>query len=286
MISEIHQENAVISFEQWATVQRLYKAHLEGRGLDPTGLWPGRLPLSSRSEDTLILNIQGYLTKLVDPFLQSIGAMSTEVIKNCITQGIKTKGVTKIVLNINSPGSGPGVQSLANYIFYLRNIIPIDCICDGEMLSGAYWIGAATRHIYSACETVKIGSIGVVVSSQRKEQAHNLIIARKGKYKAQNLGQTSLSDEERRNLMEEQATYIYDAFTRDIARFRNLPLSDVQAMEGITYLGENAIRAGLVDGFYDLVAWNLFNKVREKEEGHGARLRSDFLNSIISKGEK
>lgn len=260
MISGIFEETALMEPAQWERVQKFYEAYLAGRKMDPAGLWPGMLPLYVVAGDTAIINVQGFITRVIDPFLSSLGATSSEEVKNHILLALKTKGINSLVLNINSPGGTvSGIQGLARLIFQMRNLFPINAITDGQMCSCAYWIGAAARGVYISCDSVTIGSIGMIAYRKRSEDP-SLMTAIHGKHKGK-----ICTEEDMKEDMKDRCEHTYQAFTSDIALFRNIPLSDIIAMEGLTFIGSNAIKAGLADGFYDLLAWNLNNKLVKKE---------------------
>lgn len=277
---------SLITTEEWVKRDKAYDAILNGLEINPADMWPGMQQICGVLGSTLVIHVQGFVTRVVDPILKCMGATSTEEIIKFIVQGIKQKGIEKIVLKIHSPGGDPSAVIVAEFVYKLRNLIPIYCLCDTEALSAAYWIASACKKIYIACETTKLGSIGCIVSGRREKEDNGLIVARKGKFKASSItSATFLSDEEIQKIIEDRITHIYNCFVQDVSRFRGLSSVDIETMEGLTYIGSNAIRAGLCDGFYDLSAWNISGEVKEREEGEGLRLRVDFLNSV-DKGEK
>ncbi len=285
MISGFSSES-LMTKEEWVKRNKAYDAILNGLEISSSDMWPGMQPICNVLGSALVIHVQGFITRVVDPILKCMGATSTEEIIKHLVQGIKQNGIEKIVLKIHSPGGDPFAVIVAELVYKLRNLIPIYCLCDTEALSAAYWIASACKKIYIACETTKLGSIGCVVSGRREKEHNGLIVARKGKFKASSIiSATSLSDEEIQKILEDRVTHIYDCFVQDVARFRDLFPVDVETMEGLTFIGRNAIKAGLADGFYDLTAWNIFGEVKEREEGEGARLRADFLSSV-DKGEK
>ena len=187
-------------FGEWAIsaarlqeLARIYEAYLTGKEVELSTynyqLFPGRPPIYKMiSDNTAQINIHGTISKQLDPLMLSLGAVSTINIAKHFLQCLRTSHIKEIVFNIDSPGGQvPGTQSLANLIYENRGLKPIYAICDGEMLSAGYWIGAAADKILLAAETNEVGSIGVlsqIRQSKKENPDYQITDVTEGKYKA------------------------------------------------------------------------------------------------------
>jgi ClpP class serine protease len=255
MSTALFEKTALVSYDHWQRIQDFYEAYLEGRELDTRQLWPGVLPLYQISQDTATINIQGFLTRVVDPFLKSIGSTSYQEIKQCLMRAATQEGIKKIILNFDSHGGTVhGASGLAHLIYQLRNVIPVYAITDGIMSSAAYWLACGASKILISCETAEVGGIGVLAQRKKLEDP-DIVTAAHGKHK---LKQTEAR-------IKERTEHLFEAFTSDVSRFRGIPVSDIKAMQGLTYIGKNSITAGLVDGYYDILQYELCREIKMKE---------------------
>lgn len=202
-----------------------------------------------------LISIEGVIAKRMNLFTQISGGTSTEVVANELQQALAAPAVNSILLAIDSPGgSVDGTQTLAEAIYAARRIKPVVALASGVMASAAYWIGSAAHAVYVADATTLVGSIGVVashvdVSQSEARQGVKTTEIYAGKYKRIASSYAPLSDEGRKT-MQDQVDHLYSVFVGDVARYRDVSVSVVleSMADGKVFVGEQALRAGLVDG--------------------------------------
>lgn len=277
MISiNLFQETWCISSSILIELSDIYQAYLEGRDVDFKAfnltLFPAKPPLFEMcNESTARINIIGPIVKHQDPLFISIGSVSSIKIAEHFLQCLRTEYIKEIILNVDSPGGlVSGIQALANLIYESRGVKPILAICDGQMLSAGYWIGAGADKIYIASETVKVGSIGAIskLKGRRNQPDSDVEVTEfvVGKYKhcesPHREPQPDLT-----NYKQQTLEHIYNAFINDIAKFRGVSPKTVKRKmaDGRVFQGSEAIDAGLVDGFYSLKDYHLHGNVIKKQ---------------------
>ena len=169
------------------------------------------------------------------------------------TEAIADPNVRAVLLDVDSPG-GEAIasQRIAQTIFAARGKKPLVAVGTGVMTSGAYWAAAAADRVLLGSPVVLTGSIGVAlahVDMSTAEQMRGVKITEvtAGKYKRIASEHKPLGDE---GLAELQriVNRLYDTFTGDVARFRQLPAERIRGTEARLFVGEEAILVGLVDG--------------------------------------
>jgi len=221
---------------------------------------------------------------------------SVEEIKGDFLNALNDSKVTKILLDVDSPGgSVDGIDELSELIFNSRGKKPIMAYGDGQMCSAAYYIASAADQVY-ASKSSEVGSIGVyTVIRDLSVAEHNAgiktEIIKAGRYKA--AGHPSkgiLSDEERQAYQEEVNAY-YDLFVEAIGRNRSLTKDRVlNIADGKVLIGKKALNSGLIDGidsldsFFDHSSKSTNTKIKTSAEEHdGVYIDSneDNLQNVI-----
>lgn len=204
--------------------------------------------------NTAILKIDGAIQPKQDIFSFLLGSTTIDVLTRDFNTLLEDNDVEHIILDIDSPGGVAfTIQEFANLVFNSRGIKKISAISSTEMLSAAYWIGAACENIYIVDEVVATGSIGVVtshvdVSELEKMAGIKVTEITAGKKKRVAGNHAPLSSEGRLEL-ESQVNHIYSVFTSDVAKFRGVNQETVlnSMADGQVFIGSMAIKAGLVD---------------------------------------
>jgi signal peptide peptidase SppA len=207
-----------------------------------------------------VLPIEGVLSKRASWFTVLLGGATYPQVETALKTAMADATVKGIVLLIDSPGGEvDGAQALANVIrSYRDGSKPVVALFEGSGSSSAYWIGSSASEAFIADDTTSVGSIGVVVThydySQREAAAGvkvTEIVA--GRYKRVASSHGPLSSEGRDQL-QEQVDHVYSVLVDAVAENRGVPSSVVLdcMADGKTFIGQQAVDAGLVDGVRSL----------------------------------
>lgn len=229
-----------------------------------TELFCGKPIFEERYRDVQVISIDGKVVFYQDPFLIMISSTSVFKVLEILADALKMEVVKEIVLEINSPGGSlsPALM-LADFIFACRNIKPIIAIVNNECLSAGYLIGASCNKIYIASPATRVGSIGTVamVSTQPDQikKDYDVLTVVVGKFKDVNSPQKEI-----REYKEASLNHAYEITIEAISRYRNLPPAELINTEGRIFNGDEAIRLGLIDGYFDLKEWVLNKRIIPK----------------------
>jgi signal peptide peptidase SppA len=257
-----------ITPEMLQTMVEIYDRHAAGEGFDRKAIEAAiGKPLSNEPkpyevvDGVAVVNIIGVLSKRMDLFSEISGGASTQRLQQELAQAVLDPDVRGIVLNVDSPGGAvDGTQSLADAVFQARDKKPIVALIDGVGASGAYWIASAASKVFIDSDTAVVGSIGVVmahrdVSKAEEKRGVKTTEITAGKYKRIASNYAPLSDEGRQDLQDKvDATYavFVDAVARNRATDAETVLKNMA--DGRTFIGQQAIKAGLVDRKSNLTA--------------------------------
>ena len=247
-------------------IQTIYETHLRGDKIDLKGIESllGE-PLNnvhheiSVVDGVAIVPIHGVIGKRLNMFSKISGGISTELLKRDLQVVLDDESVDSILLDIDSPGgSVDGTQELAQIIFDARSVKPIIALANSTMASAAYWIGSAAHEVHISDDTTQVGSIGVVanhVDESKWEERQGFktteIVAGHFKRIASSLAPLT---QEGKDDIQAKVDYIYSVFVTDVARFRDVSVETVLAdmADGQTFIGSQAVDAGLVDGVFTM----------------------------------
>lgn len=250
-------------------IQAIYATHLRGEKID-IGAVEQRLgrKLDNRPmgyeviDGVALLPLVGVSAKRMNLMSQISGGVSTELAARDLRQAAADSDVSAIILQIDSPGGTvDGTQTLAQLIREIdQTAKPVVTLAGGLMASAAYWYGSAARAIYIEDATTQVGSIGVVASHVDISGAQAAagvrtteIVAGKYKRVASQYGPLS---EEGRQTIQDQVDYLYSLFVQAVADHRGVGIEQVLSdmADGRVFVGQQAVRAGLVDGVTTLPA--------------------------------
>ena len=200
-----------------------------------------------------IMPIEGVLAKRMDLMTFFSGGISTEAAQETLAEMLADDQVHSIILSIDSPGGEvDGTENFADAV--AASTKPIVAYVDGQACSGAYWIASQCDAIYAAHNSTVSGSIGVVMShvdrSKANEMAGKVITdVTAGKYKRVASSNAPLSQEGRQSI-QDMIDPIYTVFVDAVAKGRGVSVDTVLAdmADGRVFVGDQAIKAGLVDG--------------------------------------
>ncbi len=265
LIDIIKQAWAIVP-NRLAGIDNVIKSHMAGEKLNLKKMeasildFPGMDKKTGLSYDilnrTALIPVQGVLAKRPGIFERLFfGAISMENIKADFLDASVNPNVDKIILLIDSPGGTvDGTEELASAVFAARGTKKIIAYSDGMICSGAYWLGAAADKIYISGNTVTAGSIGVVathVDYSEMDKKAGMVVTEvySGKFKRL-VSQNKPLSEEGKNYLQDQVDYIYSIFVSTVANYRGVSIEKVLSdmADGKIFIGEQAIKAGLVDG--------------------------------------
>lgn len=196
---------------------------------------------------TAIIGISGPIMKY-----DNCGDPGTKTYTSILDKAQANPNINSVVLVIDSPGGTvDGTMDLATKVKNFSK--PIVSYVDGLMASAAYWIGSGTKEIIVNNETSTLGSIGTMISfadvqpmwekegvkfhyitaDASTDKNKDFLEARKGNY----------------GLLKEKLNAINDLFINSVKENRagKLNLKNYNVLTGKTYLGLEAVSAGLAD---------------------------------------
>jgi signal peptide peptidase SppA len=198
-----------------------------------------------------IIDITGMITPRLSIFNMLFGGTDVQTIQRELDDALADSSISKIVLNIDSPGGAvTGISDLADQVYKARSIKPIEAHVPGMAASAAYWIASATSRITMA-DTASVGSIGVVgtVLDNRVWQGmqgitlHEIVSSNAPKKRPDPL------TPEGRAVLQNNIDSIASVFTAKVAQYRGVSEKTVNADfgQGGIVIGAAAVRAGLAD---------------------------------------
>lgn len=239
-------------------------AHARGDQLDlaafriggARGAAPEPAPPYTINQGVAVVNIEGVLARKMNMMMEMCGGTSTDMLQQALTQAAQDPNVQGILLNVSSPGGSVfGIPATAQLVRRVATQKPVIAWTPDQMASAAMWLGAAANKILIADSSTMTGSLGVVATHVDLSKAEEMS-GRKtteitaGKYKriASNTGPLTESG---RAEIQHQVDQLYQAMVENVAAFRGVTPEQVdqQMADGRTFIGQEAITAGLVDGF-------------------------------------
>lgn len=204
-----------------------------------------------------ILHIDGALTYRSNVWKAIFGMDTYDSIANAFNEIIANDDVKGIILSIDSPGGMlSGVSDIAEQIFKARGTKECGIVAHsaGKVCSAAYWIA-------SACESVILSSVGEAGSIGVQCVVSNGDVASDGK-SATTILRSSLSPNKNldpntpagRTALEKNIDAAAKVFLETVASYRGTTYEDVLENygQGATFIGQDAVNAGLADGIESL----------------------------------
>lgn len=180
------------------------------------------------------------------------GLSSYQYIRRNFDKAMNDPGVSKVVLDIDSPGGeAAGVFDLSDHIYNSRGRKPIIASVNESAFSAAYAIASAADKIYVS-RTAGVGSVGVMALHMDKTQKdekegvkYTAVYA--GKKKVDLNPHMPLSDEAKATI-QARVDKTYDLFVKTVARNNAVDEDKIRNTEAGIFTGEDAVKAGLADG--------------------------------------
>lgn len=232
-------------------------AHVTGSAHDGDGILAkfddevkrDRIGDVARDGNVAILSVGGVIGRKFSGFLNSSGVTSVDVLQRIVEEARTDPSIEGMVLDVDSPGGTvTGTPEAAETLADFSREKPLVAYTSGLMASAAYWLSAPADAIFAA-PSADVGSIGVYaamldVTRAMENQGVHVELFKQGKFKAMGMPGTSLTDEQR-EFLQERVDEIGDWFRGYVQG--NRPAVERDAMEGQTFMGENALEVGLVD---------------------------------------
>lgn len=202
-----------------------------------------------------VIPVRGMILKTVPSWFAwfDISATSTQATEAALAAALADRGVTSIVLDVESPGGTiAGVQELADALYAARGRKPISAHVSDLCASAAYWIACQADSV-SANETALIGSIGVYRVMQDWSRMFETAgirthVITSHPLKGVGVFGAPITDAQRADMQREIDGFAA-MFTAAVARGRGL---DAEAVRGLAtgqcWLAPEAVTLKLIDG--------------------------------------
>lgn len=230
--------------------------------------------LLSIDENVAVIEIRGPMSNQTHYYDKWDKTASYPAIRDALVKAAQMDEVTQILLDIDSGGgSVSGVADVGSLIREINGIKPVTAFTDGNMMSAAYWLGAAAGKVYMT-KAAGVGSIGVIathmeVSKMYEEMGIKATVMRSGKYKALANRFEPLTDAAKEQ-MQSGLDAAYGVFVQHVADMRKKSYATVDSTmaQGKEFYGEAALSVGLVDGMttYDKLMSKLKTKTVDSQK--------------------
>ncbi|WNY24443.1 hypothetical protein MmiHf6_17800 [Methanimicrococcus hongohii] len=203
-----------------------------------------------------VIHVNGYM--YTGDYMYGSGYAGSDSIASHIRAAADNNSVKAIVLRIDSPGGTAAcAQEINIEIQRAQEMgIPVVTSMGDQAASAAYYVASQTDYIYASPSTMT-GSIGVIGthvdnSTLYEENGINITIIKSGEFKDMGTDTRELTSAEKAYWQ-----YIIDTsfktFVTDVASGRSMTYEQVLALaDGRVYLGEDALKNGLIDDFGNL----------------------------------
>jgi signal peptide peptidase SppA len=198
-----------------------------------------------------VIKVSGLLVQCLGSARPVMGMTGYDGLRHALRNAVQAKNITRIVLDIDSPGGEvAGCFDLVDDIYAVRDEKPIRAILSENAYSAAYAIASATGRIYMP-RTGGAGSIGIIamvldISGALQMAGVQLNVLTFGARKADGYPELPLSPAGRARFQNDVDT-LGNLFAETVARNRGLRKADVLAFQARTFMGQDAVNAGLVD---------------------------------------
>lgn len=197
-----------------------------------------------------IIPVHGIIAKHISQLEAQCGGIDLVNVERALRAARSDVRVRYIVLHFHSPGGTvTGVPEMAQLIAEIDAEKPVFAFTDSLCCSAAYWMAAACREIVVTPSAI-VGSIGVYSalvdeSAAWAKEGYKLELMKAGEHKAAGIPGLPLAPEDRA-LIQANVDRVYALFTADVRAGRG-DVSDA-VMQGQTFMGQEAVTAGLADG--------------------------------------
>lgn len=240
----------------WAIWEPALDAILQ---IDAVHAQPGNDMWGTRYEvigETAFVGLRGVVLQdstLLSKFVAGIfGATVLDQFKTDLDNALKDKAVSRIVLDINSPGGEAlGVEEAAGMIRRANAIKPVTAFVDGMAASAAYWLGSAAGRMVLSGDSSQVGSIGVVLTVADNRERDSKAGTRKYEIVSSQspLKRVDVATDDGRAELQAYADQFASIFLANVATYRDKKAEYVQENfgRGRMVFARDAIAAGMAD---------------------------------------
>lgn len=263
-LSDLVEGYWAITDPMYDEIRTIYDAHMRGEKIDIKGVEAriGRPLANERGSYTVqngvaVIQMSGVIGPKANLFMEISGGTSAQALRNETLAAAEDPKVESVILYADSPGGNVlGIAEGAAAMFELAKKKPVATFSDGTLASAAYWWGSAAAKVFISGPMVNVGSIGVRTEHTDTSMADaargvKRTIIKAGAYKAAGDGPLDPKTLEYRQA---QVDYLYSLFVDAVAMNRGVDVETVlkDMADGRIFIGQQAVDAGLVDGFTTL----------------------------------
>lgn len=220
--------------------------------LDPANPSAGRKPYRTTSGGVAVIPVLGSLVGRGAYLGPVSGMTSYEGLKHQIQSAAADGAVTSIILDMDSPGGeAVGAFEVGEAVRAAAGRKPVLAVVNGMAASAAYAIAAGATKIITSSSGIS-GSIGVVMmhadySKALADRGVRPTIIKAGARKAAASPVRELTDEDKA-LLQAEVDRFFEIFVSHVSAMRaGLSPDAVRALEARTFIGADAVAAGLAD---------------------------------------
>lgn len=215
-----------------------------------------------RRGNVAVISIKGYLSYGYSFWTWLMDGCSYCGLIAKINAAMNDQSITKIVLDVNSPGGGTiGCIEASNAIFAARKVKDVVAVVNPEAASAGYWLASQAAKIV-VLESGFVGSVGAEIDYQSfhgymKELGIDVAIIRSAVSPDKNLGhQLEPISDRAKEYFQGLCDYAAANFIEHVARGRNVKESVVTTTygKGRMFFGKQAVDIGMADGIGDLAS--------------------------------
>lgn len=245
--------------EKLLEIQAIYAAHMRGDKIDVAGI-EARLgrPLANEqraysveSGGVGLLPAIGIMSPRANLLMQVSGGISTSMLTRQIETMRSDPRVRAALIQIDSPGGNAlAVPAAVAALRALAAEKPTVVVGEGTVASAAYWLGSAANALFIEGETDMVGSIGVYMRAEWSKPSDTSREFAAGRYKRLSLNGEPPSADAIADV-QQRLDYLYGVFVDAVAQHRGVSADMVleHMADGRVFIGQQAVDAGLVDGF-------------------------------------
>lgn len=229
-----------------------------------------------------IIEINGILMKHPSEMDMLMGAMDIDTIRYALQNAMEDDEVTEIILMINSPGGvTTGIEELGRYINDCSKVKDIYAYTDSMACSAAYWLMSQVSENGIFCSpTAATGNVGVfalVLDETGKMEKEGLKVNAFSSGKWKQMGHPFHTLEQfEKDYIQSDVEKQHEVFKKTI--LANRPNVSVEALEGLSYEGEEALKLNLVDGLIDSL-----DEMVEMIQSHNNDSEKNMKHNITAK---
>jgi ClpP class serine protease len=197
-----------------------------------------------------LLTVAGVMAPKMNMLMQVSGGVSTQQLTGMLDRIAADATARSALIVWDSPGGSVlGVPAARDAMRRLAAAKPTASLVQGTMASAAYWVGSAARAVYVEGATDVLGSLGIVQRLSWDAASPTSMDLVRGRYKRLSVNGAPPSAEVIAH-REAQLDYLYTLMIDDVATHRGATVEQVLAemADGRTFIGRQAIAAGLADG--------------------------------------